>query len=67
MRRIGVFMGAAADEPETQARFAAFVQGLQQLGWTDGRNVHIDALWGTEDLARLRRDAAQNLGKGITR
>src|SRR5262249_14322574 len=64
MRPIGVLMGAAADEPETQARFAAFVQGLQQLGWTDGRNVHIDTLWGTEDLARLRRDAVQLIARG---
>jgi ABC-type uncharacterized transport system substrate-binding protein len=64
MRRIGVLMGAAADEPETQARFAAFVQGLQELGWTDGRNVRIDTLWGTEDVARLRRDAAQLIARG---
>jgi len=64
LRRIGVLMGAAADEPETQARFAAFVQGLQELGWTDGRNVRIDTLWGTEDVARLRRDAAQLIARG---
>jgi putative ABC transport system substrate-binding protein len=64
MRRIGVLMGADATEPETQARFAAFVQGLQQLGWTDGRNVRIDILWGPEDLARLRRDAAQLIARG---
>ena len=42
MRRIGVLMAAAADDPEAQARIAAFLQGLQQLGWTDGRNVRID-------------------------
>ena len=45
MRRIGVLTGTAADEPEAQARHTAFLQGLQQLGWTDGRNVHIDARW----------------------
>ena len=61
MRRIGVLMGTAADEPEAKARFAAFVQGLQQLGWTDGRNVRIDTRWGAGDIPRLRRDAAELL------
>ena len=42
MRRIGVLMPLAADDPEGQARIAAFLQGLQQLGWTVGRNVRID-------------------------
>ena len=42
MRRIGVLSGAAADDLDGQARYAAFLQGLQQLGWTDGRNVRID-------------------------
>ena len=37
MRRIGVLMSLAADDPEGQARLTAFVQGLQELGWTDGR------------------------------
>ena len=46
MRRIGVLMTAAADDPEAQARIAAFLQGLQQLGWTVGRNVRIDTRWG---------------------
>jgi ABC-type uncharacterized transport system substrate-binding protein len=41
-RRIGVLTGTAADDPDARARHAAFVQGLQQLGWTDGRNVRID-------------------------
>ena len=59
VRRVGVLMGTAADEPEAKARFTAFVQGLQQLGWTDGRNMRIDTRWGTGDLARLRRDAAE--------
>jgi putative tryptophan/tyrosine transport system substrate-binding protein len=47
VRRIGVLMNVAADDPEGQARLTAFVQGLQQLGWTDGRNVRIDYRWGT--------------------
>jgi putative ABC transport system substrate-binding protein len=42
MRRIGVLTPLAADDPESQARNAAFLQALQQLDWTDGRNVRID-------------------------
>jgi hypothetical protein len=49
MRRIGVLMNLAADDPEGQARLTAFAQGLQQLGWTDGRNVRIDYRWGAGD------------------
>ena len=49
MRRIGVLMGLAADDPEAQARLAAFLQGLQQLGWTVGRNVRIEYRWGAVD------------------
>jgi ABC-type uncharacterized transport system substrate-binding protein len=45
MRRIGVLMNLAADDAEGQARLAAFVHDLQQLGWTDGRNVRIDVRW----------------------
>jgi ABC-type uncharacterized transport system substrate-binding protein len=59
MRRIGVLMATAPDEPESQARLAVFLQGLQQLGWTDGRNVQIDYRWSAGDAARLRRDAAE--------
>jgi len=39
MRRVGVLWNLAADDPEGQARLAVFLQGLQELGWTDGRNV----------------------------
>jgi putative ABC transport system substrate-binding protein len=42
IRRIGVLMNLAADDAEGRARIAALLQGLQQLGWTDGRNVRID-------------------------
>src|SRR5262249_33062447 len=45
MRRIGVLMSTAADDPEGQARIAAFQQGLQRFGWTIGRNVRIDSRW----------------------
>ena len=55
MRRIGVLMHTAADDPESQARVAAFVQGLQEAGWTVGRNVRIDFRWSAGDAARLRK------------
>jgi putative ABC transport system substrate-binding protein len=45
LRRIGVLMGTAASDPEGQARHAAFVQELAQLGWTDGRNARVDTRW----------------------
>ena len=59
MRRIGVLMASAADDPEYQARIAAFLQGLAQLGWTDGRNVRIDTRWATTNADDLRRHAAE--------
>jgi ABC-type uncharacterized transport system substrate-binding protein len=59
MRRIGVLMSLAADDKQGQARLAAFLQGLQELGWTDGRNVRIDIRWGTGDAGRNRRHAAE--------
>jgi putative ABC transport system substrate-binding protein len=42
MRRIGVLMGLAENDPDTKARLAAFREGLERLGWSEGRNVHID-------------------------
>jgi putative ABC transport system substrate-binding protein len=60
MRRIGVLTsGAAADDPDGQVRSAAFVQGLQQLGWTDGRNIRIDYRWGAGDADNMRKYAAE--------
>jgi putative ABC transport system substrate-binding protein len=59
MRRIGVLMALAADDPAGQARFVAFVQALQELGWTDGRNVRIDTRWAGGDAERFRRYAAE--------
>ena len=55
MRRIGVLMNLAADDPEAQVRLAAFHQGLQELGWTVGRNLRIDTRWGAGDADRYRR------------
>jgi putative tryptophan/tyrosine transport system substrate-binding protein len=59
MRRIGVLMDLAENDPEGQVRIAAFLQGLQQLGWTDGRNVRIDTRWTAGDADRTRRQAAE--------
>jgi putative ABC transport system substrate-binding protein len=52
MRRIGVLMPYARDDSEAQARIAAFVQGLQKLGWTEGRNLQIEYRWDTGDLQK---------------
>src|SRR2546422_4798939 len=59
MRRIGVLMHLAADDPESQRRMTAFVQGLQVLGWTDGHNVQIDTRWAAGDAEHFRRYAAE--------
>jgi ABC-type uncharacterized transport system substrate-binding protein len=52
-------MGLTADNADGQARLAAFLQSLQQLGWTDGHNMRIDTRWGGGDAERQRRDAAE--------
>ncbi len=59
MRRVGVLETRAADDPEGQARLAVFRQGLQDLGWTDGRNVRIDYRWAAADADRSRTYAAE--------
>jgi putative ABC transport system substrate-binding protein len=60
MRRIGMIAGGpTADDPDAQAFSAAFLQALQQLGWTDGRNVRIDSRWGGGDPERIRKYAAE--------
>ena len=59
MRRIGVLMSTTADDPEGQARIAAFQQGLQQFGWAIGHNVRIDSRWPAGDPERFRRYAAE--------
>jgi putative ABC transport system substrate-binding protein len=58
MRRIGVLTGLAMNS-DSQARNAAFLQGLQQLGWTDGRNVQIEYRWGAGNADRTRKYAAE--------
>ena len=59
MRRVGVLVIFAEADPEGQARVAAFVQTLQSLGWTTGRNIQIDVRWGVADAASSRRYAAE--------
>src|SRR5262245_12294535 len=59
VRRIGVLIGAAADDPIGQARVAAFQQGLQQLGWAADRNVRIDIRWAGADADLRRRYAGE--------
>ena len=61
MQRIGVLMNLAADDAEGQGRVAAFQQALQQLGWTDGRNVRIDYRWAAGDAGRFHRYAEELL------
>ena len=59
MRRIGVLMARSANDPEGQAFVAAFLQGLQELGWSDGRNVTIDIRWFTGNSADARKYASE--------
>ena len=58
IRRIGVLMNLAADDAEGQARLTGFLRGLQESGWADGRNAHIDTRWGTE-AGSTRKYAAE--------
>jgi putative ABC transport system substrate-binding protein len=59
IRVIGVLVAGTADNPEHQARVEAFRQGLQQLGWTDGRNARFDIRWATTNTDALRKHAAE--------
>jgi putative tryptophan/tyrosine transport system substrate-binding protein len=59
MRRVGVLMTLSEDDPEGRERMEAFLQSLQQLGWSDGRNVKIDYRWRANDAERVRRYAAE--------
>jgi putative tryptophan/tyrosine transport system substrate-binding protein len=59
MRRIGVLVNLPANDPEWQGRLAAFLQGMEALGWADGRNVRIDARSGAADAERIGRYAAE--------
>src|SRR5262245_21749734 len=61
LRRVGVLMAHAESDPEFHAYLAAFREGLQKLGWTEGRNVHIEFRWGALDDAEARQRAAKEL------
>ena len=58
-RRVGVLLPAASDDVEFQARVGAFLQGLQQSGWSIGRNLRIDTRWATANADDIRRHAAE--------
>ena len=58
-RRVGVLVNLPADDPQAQARNAAFLQGLQELGWTVGRNLRIDHRWGAGNADNVRKFAAE--------
>src|SRR5262249_24781504 len=62
VRLIGILLPATADNREFQARLGAFLQGLQQSGWSIGRNVQIDTRWATAKADEIRRHAAQLAG-----
>ena len=59
VRRIGVLMSTAVDDPQDPTRLAAFAQGLQELGWTIGRNLRIDYRWGASSPDNTRKYAAE--------
>jgi putative tryptophan/tyrosine transport system substrate-binding protein len=58
-RRIGVLTASAASDPDAQARHTALLQELQRLGWTDGRNMRIDARWAAGNAADIRKHATE--------
>jgi putative ABC transport system substrate-binding protein len=59
IRRIGMLLPAAADDAEFQTRVGAFLEGLQQSGWTIGQNLQIDSRWATTNAVEIRRQAAE--------
>src|SRR5262249_3194498 len=61
-RRIGILLPAAAGDLAFQTRLEAFLQGLQELGWINGRNVRIDTRWATANPAEIRRHAEELAG-----
>jgi putative ABC transport system substrate-binding protein len=59
MRRVGVLMNATAEQPEAQSYLTAFQQGMQEFGWSVGRNLRVDLRWGSGDADLTRRYAAE--------
>jgi putative tryptophan/tyrosine transport system substrate-binding protein len=62
VRRIGVLMGFPESDPEAQLRVAAFREGLQKLGWTEGRNIRIDTRWAALEAQAMQRFAKELVG-----
>src|SRR5262252_7781956 len=58
-RRIGVLIQVAEGDPQARIEVATFVRGLQELGWSEGRNLRIDTRWGGGDADRIRKYAAE--------
>ena len=61
VRRIGVLMAHPESDAEFHAYLDAFREGLQKVGWTEGRNIRIDTRWGALDDATLRQQSAKEL------
>jgi putative tryptophan/tyrosine transport system substrate-binding protein len=59
IRRVGVLMNLDSDDPQSKVRIGAFIEGLQQLGWTNGSNVRIETRWSAGDLDLARRHATE--------
>jgi putative tryptophan/tyrosine transport system substrate-binding protein len=59
MRRIGILLGAPKDDADYQRWVEAFLKGLQELGWIDGRNVRVEIHWATANRAEIRKQAAE--------
>ena len=64
VRRIGVLMNLAEDDPEASARISSFVQRLSQLGWTEGRNLQIENRWAAGESERYGKYAAELVALG---
>ena len=62
LRRVGILMGYPEDDPVARARIAAFRQGLQDLGWTEGSNLYLDYRWPADNPERIRAHAAEIVG-----
>src|SRR4051794_335842 len=64
LRRIAILMNRAANDPEAQGRLTTFKQALEQLGWSEGRNIQIDIRWGEDDIDLERKFAAELVALG---
>jgi putative ABC transport system substrate-binding protein len=60
--RVGILSDLASDDPEAQTRLTAFLQAMQQVGWTDGGNVQINVRWGAGNPERIRKHANELVG-----